>query len=73
MVLTSLQAKMLINQFSHLDINQPVQMVGFGYVISPFEGDINTVDPTGINIYLQSTKNIYKETDKLDISISNYK
>ena len=31
------------------------------YVISPFEGNINTGDLQGIKLYLQGTKDIYKE------------
>ena len=37
-------------------------------VISPFEGNINPGDPMGLKRFLQATKEIYKETDKLDIS-----
>ena len=38
-----------------------------------FQGNINPDDPTGIKIYLQATKGIDKETDKLDVSVSNVK
>ena len=48
-------------------------MVGVNCVLRPFEGYINHGYPTGIKIYLQATKEIDKETDKLDISASNSK
>ena len=59
MELTSLQVQTLINWSNHIDINQPVQM----------EGNINPGGPTWLKIYPQSIKDIYKETDKLDISV----
>ena len=37
------------------------------YVIIPFKENTNTGDPQGMNIYLQETKEIYKEYEKLDI------
>ena len=43
------------------------------YLRSSFEGNINTRDPQGITFYPQETKEIYKEADKLDISVSNAK
>ena len=43
------------------------------YVISPFEDNINPGDPKGLKLYLQETKDIDKEADKLDISVSNAK
>ena len=43
------------------------------YVLIPFEGKINPGDPTGIKLHPQETKDIYKETEKLDISVSNAK
>ena len=43
------------------------------YVLSPFKGNINTVDPQGIKLYFQPTKEKYKEAYKLDISVSNFK
>ena len=46
-------------------------MAAVNYVLSPFEGNINTGDPMGIKLDLQVTKEIDKETDKLDISVSN--
>ena len=48
-------------------------MVSVYYVISLFERNRNPGDPTGIKLYLQSSKEIYKETDKIDISVSNAK
>ena len=35
--------------------------------ISPFEGNLNHGYPMGLKLYLQATKDIDKETDKLDI------
>ena len=43
------------------------------YVISPFEDNINPGDPKGLKLYLQETKDIDKEADKWDISVSNAK
>ena len=43
------------------------------YVLSPFEGNTNYGDPTGFKLKLQSTKDIYREYDKLYISVSNAK
>ena len=43
------------------------------YLLSPFEGNINNRHPKGIKMYLQATKYIDKEADKLDISVSNVK
>ena len=39
----------------------------------PFEGNINSGYPTGLKLNLQETREIYKETYKLDISVSNAK
>ena len=66
-----LQAQALINWFNHLNINQPVHMAAVNDVFIPFEGNINPGYPTGIKLYLQLKKDIYKETDKLDISVKN--
>ena len=41
--------------------------------LSHLKGNINPWDPTGIKIYIQEKKLIDKETDKLDISVSNSK
>ena len=43
------------------------------YVLSPFEGNITPGDLQGQIKYPQLKKKIYKEADKLDISVSNYK
>ena len=43
------------------------------YVLIPFKGNINPGDPQGIKLYLQATKDIDKEADELDISVSNAK
>ena len=58
----------------NINLNQPVQMKDpVNYVLSPFEGNKNPRYPQGIKIYLQATQDIYKEDDKLDISVSNAK
>ena len=67
MVLTIRQAPLLINQFNHLNINQPVQISPVNYMLSPFEGNINPGDSTGIKLYFQAAKDKDKQTDKLDI------
>ena len=69
MVLTSLQAQLLINRFNHIDTNEPFHMVVVNYVLSSFKENINPGDPTGIKIYLQATKERDKETNKLDLSV----
>ena len=43
------------------------------YVLIPFKGNRNSGDPQGLILYLQTTKFIDKECDKLDISVSNGK
>ena len=65
MVVMRSQAQTLINQFSKLSTNQKVHMDApvLNYVLSPFEGEINHVDPQEIKFYLQSTKEIYKSSD----------
>ena len=40
------------------------------YVLSPFKGNINPAGPQGLKFYIQSTKEIYRESDKLDILVS---
>ena len=67
MVLKSLQELKIINWFNHLNINQPVHIVTVNDVISPFEGNTNTGDPTWLKIYLQATKETGKETNNIDI------
>ena len=42
-------------------------------VLSQFEGNRNTGYLQGIKLYLQATKEIDTEADKLDISVSNAK
>ena len=69
MVLTSLQAQPLNIVFNNLNTNQPVQTEAVNYVLIPFEGNINPGDPTGLKLYLQATKDIDKEIDKLYISV----
>ena len=73
MVLTILQAQTLINWFKHLNINRPVRMADLNDVLITFEGNINPGDLMGTKLYLQATKEIDKDTYKLDISISNVK
>ena len=41
------------------------------YVLIPSEGNINPGDKQGNSLYLQTTKGIDKEADKLYISVSN--
>ena len=48
-------------------------MAVVNYLLSPFEGNINTEYPTGLKIYLQATKEIDKETEKIYISVLNAK
>ena len=72
-VLTSLQSQTLMNFFIHLNINQPVQMETVNDMIIPFEGNINPGNPMGLRIDIQATKEIDKETEKIDISVSNDK
>ena len=67
MVLTIIQEQTLINCFNNLNINKPVKMAAVKYLLSPFEGNINPGYPKGIKLYLQETKEIDKETDKIDI------
>ena len=73
MPLEILQAKILINRFHHIDTNKPVQMAAMNDVFSPFEGKINPGDTMGIKLYLQVTREIEKQTDNIDISVSNTK
>ena len=73
MILASLQAQTFINWFNHQSINQPFHTTVMNYVLRPFKGNINIGYPTELKIYLQETKKIDKETDKLDISVLNAK
>ena len=43
------------------------------YVLNSFEGNINPGDPQGLKLYLQETKEIDQESDKLDVAVSNKK
>ena len=66
MLLTIREAQLLINKFNNININQQVQMADpINYMLRTFEGNINTGYPTGIKLYIQWTKWIDKETDKL--------
>ena len=68
MVLTRRQVQLPINKFNNINItNWLVQMAAANDTITPFEGKINPVYPTGLKIYLQTTKEIDKETNKIDI------
>ena len=56
MVLMRRQAHIIISQLNNLKINQPVKMAAapdVKYVLSPFEGEINTGDQQGLKIYLR--------------------
>ena len=44
-------------------------MAAANNVLSPFEGNINLIYPTGLKCYLQATKETDKETEKLYISV----
>ena len=66
-VLTRRQAQLLINQFSHRNISQPVHMSAVNYVLIPSEGNIHHGYPTGLRRFLWATKEIDKATDGLDI------
>ena len=70
-----IQAQILTNHFNDLSISQQFQIVYpvVKYVLIPFEGEINPGGPQGVKLYLQGTKYIYKEGDKLNISVSNAK
>ena len=69
MVLTRTQEQILINKFNNISTNQKVHMSApvVNYVIRPFEGNINHGYQHVPKIYLQATKEIDKEADKLDI------
>ena len=70
MVFIIIEANLLINHLNNLNINKQVHMADtINYVLSQFEGNIHSGDPTGIKLYLQATKEIDKEADKLDISV----
>ena len=42
-------------------------MADVNYFLILFEDNINHGDPTGLNFFIQATKEIDKQTDKLDI------
>ena len=48
-------------------------LLGLDPVLSPFEGNISLISTMRIKLYIQATKEIYKETDKLDFPVSNSK
>ena len=48
-------------------------MASVNYVLDPYGGKINPRDAQGIKFYLQATRDIEKESDKLYISVSNAK
>ena len=74
MVLKRIQEKLPINQLINISTNQQVQMdAPINYVISPFKWKINTINTTGLKLYPQATKEIGKESEKLDVLVSNTK
>ena len=57
MVFIRRQTQSLINQFNKITINQQLKMAApINYVISPFEGNINSGDPTGINFIFKQQR-----------------
>ena len=44
-------------------------MAAVNYVVIPFEGNINPGHPTGLKIYFQETKEMDKETYKINILV----
>ena len=57
MVLTIIEAQLLINNSNNLNINQKNHMAApINYVLRQFEGNINTGDPTGIKTLSSSNK-----------------
>ena len=60
---------------NNLNTNPKVHIMAdqVNYVLIPFEWNINTLNPQGIKLYLQSTKEMDKESDKIDISVSKPK
>ena len=69
----SLQAQIKIKSFNHLNINQQAHIVAVNDVLITFEGNINPGYPTGIKLYLRENKEVDKETNKLDVPVSNAK
>ena len=74
-MLTRRQAQILINPVNNLSVNQQIQITDpvVDYVFSPFRGNINPVNIQGLKIYIKPTKEIYKEYNKLYISVPNAK
>ena len=62
-----------MDEIKNLNINTHVHtMVSpVNYVLIPFEGNTNTGDPQGLNIYLQAAKDMHKKPKNLDMSVSN--
>ena len=65
---------------NHKSVQQPINQSTSSYGGSNFElydyrilRKINYLDPQGLKLHLQATKNIYKESDKLYISVFNEK
>ena len=79
MGLTRIQHQEIIAQFGNLGVNQPVKLQvqnmesSMNYVMSLFEGNIKPGYSQGLKLYLQETREIEMEADKLDISVSNTK
>ena len=73
MVLMRSESQLLTNQFRNLKTNQPVQMNSVNDILISFEVNKNPGYTTALKLYIQETKNIDKETDKLYISVSNVK
>ena len=84
MLLIRIQVQSLIPPFRNLNINQqlqvqdkqPVQIMEISqekYALTPFEGNIYPKEPQGIKLYLQETREMEKEADKLDVSFLNAK
>ena len=75
MVLTIIQAQILINQFNNINLNQPVHMAApsVNFLLRPFEGNKHPGYPKGLKNYLQTTKDIDKKDIKLYLSVSNDK
>ena len=65
------QAQLKIAQINSLNENAQVKNMEYAvnYVLIPFEGNTNPGDPQGIKFYLNTTKEIEKEAENLDISV----
>ena len=74
MLLARIKQQILITQFRKLNVNKQIHnMLAVNYVLIPFRGKINTGDPQGLNIYLKLTRELKKETEKLNIEFSKSK